>query len=635
MLSSEVQDWVILNPDQINQSSRMKATGRVQSTISSHQISTLFKSSAGKIPPAFWGLSDCLPADTAARICRWYADGNDSSDAFDLTNESLKEIVARVQLLTADAQGDSATIELAVAIEALAITHILAAAGKLAPQPDDSTFFELGRNELTQLSVAALRCDSIVELRTKSIGLEIGIILACFQSDVRTAVQMDWLEEFESIIDSNLDSDGWPDSRLLTQIGALSACWSRISSVLKSMELDLDGGIQIQLEWLVRQCLRMMQADGSLCFAAKGQSFVGEKSSDPMNDFDVAYWHSVASLSADPDDAVIFKMLMSRFDRKKQKRKKGHAKNGRKSGLSPLMANELVSPYNVSEWAGSFLLRGTWSPKSPRVAVDFSYRDSRVADGGQAAEQCFAQISRTIRLIHGQTLPEIIVDDQAVRLTGSFEVVCERHDDDVDYIEIQAELSCGGQLNRQWLLARTEEFLLVTDAVLPTSASKIEYRCRWPLANGVTTLEESETREVYLQSSSGTPEINALVLPIGLPEWKAEKFPGKLIAETDAIVLEQQVSGAALYAPLVFDLNPRRSLKKRTWRKLTVGQDRQIVADDQAMAFRFQLSKRQWFFYRALASMGNRTFLGENVNSEFVFNRLHKSGKVSSLFEVE
>ena len=570
-----------------------------------------------------WGLRESLPQDIVSQIVHWYTDGNDSSDRFELSNESLKEIVQRVQLLAADLTNDSATIDLAVAIEALAITHILAAAGKLSPQTDQ-IFADLCEKQLQPVAAAALRCDSIVELQTKSLGLEIGLVLACFQSDTRDVLQTGWLEEFESIIDSNLDSDGWPDSRLLPQIGALTGCWSRVSAMFKALELDLDGGIQIQLEWLARQCLRLMQADGSLSFAASEQ-----------NSFDDAFWRCVASLSADPDDAVIFRMLMSRLKDGNEKPGNKDSESGRKSGLTPLMANELVAPYNVSEWAGSFLLRGTWSSKSPRVAVDFSYRDGQAPGSGQAAEQCFAHVSRTISLIHGQTLPEIIVDDQAARLTGSFEVVCERHDDDVDYIEIQAELTNGGRLNRQWLLARTEEFLLVADTVLPSLASKVEYRCRWPLASGVTTLAETETSEVYLQTSGNTPKIKALVLPLALPEWRAERSSGKLVPEADAIVLEQQIVGDALYAPLVFDLNPRRSIKKRTWRKLTVGQDRQIVADDQAMAFRFQLSKRQWFFYRALASMGNRTFLGENVNSEFVFNRLHKSGKVSSLFEVE
>ena len=343
------------------------------------------------------------------------------------------------------------------------------------------------------------------------------------------------------------------------------------------------------------------------------------------------------SMSSDPDDAVVFRMLMDAGNSEKKKSKKGVSKKGKKSKLTPLMAGELVDPFNVSEWADSFLLRSTWNPKSPRVAVDFSYRDSQ-AVGEPVAEQCFTQISRSVSLIHGQTLPEIIVDDQALQLASGFELVCERHDDDVDYVEIEAELSNGSSLNRQWLLSRSEEFLLVADYVLPASALKIEYRCRWPLAAGMTTLQESETREVYLQTagSSDQPQkIKALALPLALPEWKAEKFSGQLVAEADALVLEQRFDGDALYAPLLFDLSPGRSLKKRTWRKLTVAQDRQIVADDQAMAFRFQLSKRQWFFYRALASQGNRTFLGENVNSEFAFNRLHKSGKVSPLFEIE
>ena len=186
------------------------------------------------------------------------------------------------------------------------------------------------------------------------------------------------------------------------------------------------------------------------------------------------------------------------------------------------------------------------------MAVDFSYRESQAA-GEPVAEQCFAQISRNVSLIHGQTLPEIIVDDQTLQLTSGFEVVCERHDKDVDYVEIEAELSNGGSLNRQWLLSRSEEFLLVADYVLSASALKIEYRCRWPLAVGMTTLQESETREVYLQTagSSDQPQkIKALTLPLALPEWKAEKSSGQLVAEADALVLEQRFDGAALYAPL-------------------------------------------------------------------------------------
>ena len=588
----------------------MKATDRVQTSIFSQEMKPLFKSSAGKMPPVLWGLVGCLNKDQSQHIGQWYA------------NDNLQAIPARLQTLVENLTDDLAAIELADAVEALAIGHLWAA-GELAQQAiaPDGEPIELA---LEKLFAVALRSDSICELRIKSFGLELGVVLALTRNDPKSILQMGLLDEFEAIIDSNLDSDGWPDARLLPQIGALAGCWSRIVAMLNELELELDGGVQIQLEWLVRQCMRLMQPDGSLSFTPD--------ESQMADSFDQAYWQSVVSMSTDPDDAVIFQMLSAADNSKKKKFKKSKT-----SKLTPLMAGELVDPFNVSEWADSFLLRSTWSPKSPRVAVDFSCRDSQ-AGGDPVAEQCFTQISRSVSLIHGQTLPEIIVDDQTLQLASSFEVVCEQHDKDVDYVEIQADLSNGGSLNRQWLLARSEEFLLVADYVLPAPATKIEYRCRWPLASGMTTLPESETREVYLQTagSSNQPQkIMALALPLALPEWKAEKSSGQLIAEADALVLEQRIDGNALYAPLLFDLSPKRSLKKRTWRKLTVAQDRQIVADDQAMAFRFQLNKRQWFFYRALASLGNRTFMGENVNSEFAFNRLHKSGKVSSLFEVE
>ena len=602
----------------------MKASDRVRTSISSQPMNALFKSSAKKIPPVFWGVAGCLSKEQIQRICQWYAD------------ENTKPVLSRLEHYSGLVGDDSGSIELPDAVEALAIAYRLATAGELGSQVVGAGG-ESSVQTLQKLSAAALRADSICELRTKSTGLEIGVVLAYARSDSKRVPQTGLLEPFEAIIEANLDADGWPDARLLPEIGALAGCWSRIVAIFTELELELDGNVRIQLEWLVRQCLRLMEADGGLSFAAADDRV--DLDGQLVSTFDQAFWKSVVSMSADPDDAVIFQMLMANGVAKHTHTqavgsKKNQASKAKSSKLTPLMANELVDPYNVSEWASSFLLRGTWSRKSPRVAVDFSYRDIQA---GVAAEQCFAQISRSRSLIHGQTLPEIIVDDQAVQLTSNFELVCERHDEDVDYMELQAELSDGGMLNRQWLLARSEEFLLVADYVLPAPASKIQYRCRWPLAAGMTTLVESETREVYLQttSSSDQPQkIKALVLPLALPEWKAEPFPGQLIADADAVVLEHQFVGDALYAPLLFDLNPSRCLKKRTWRKLTVAEDRQIVSDDQAVAFRFQLSKRQWFFYRALASMGNRTFLGENVNCEFAFNRLHKSGKVSSLFEV-
>jgi len=414
----------------------MKATDRVQTSISSQQMSQIFKSSPDKTPPVLWGLAGCMSKDQGQRIGQWYAGKN------------LKTILDRLQTLVANLTNDSTAIELADAIEALAIGHLWVA-GDLEQLGSGIDEKSIGP-ALQKLSAAALCSDSICELRTKSIGLELGVVLAFAQNDSKSILKNGLMDEFEAIVDTNLDSDGWPDARLLPQIGVLAGCWSRIVAMFKKLELELDGGIQIQLEWLGRQCLRLMRADGSLSFAPTGNSTDG--GNQAADSFDEAYWRSVMAMSADPDDAVIFQMLMAAGSSKKKT-----TKDGKTSKLTPLMAGELVEPFNVSEWANSFLLRSTWSPKSPRVAVDFSYRDSQ-AVGEPVAEQCFTQVSRGVSLIHGQTLPEIIVDDQAVQLAGRFEVVCERHDEDVDYVEIQAELSNGGSLNRQWLLARSEEF---------------------------------------------------------------------------------------------------------------------------------------------------------------------------------
>ena len=131
----------------------MKATVRVQTSILSQEMNLLFKSSSGKIPPVLWGLAGCFTKDQSQRIGQWYA------------NENLQTVPNRLQTLVENLTDDSAAIELADAVEALAI-------GYLAPNGESS------EQALEKLSAAALRSDSICELLAKSIGLELGVVLA-------------------------------------------------------------------------------------------------------------------------------------------------------------------------------------------------------------------------------------------------------------------------------------------------------------------------------------------------------------------------------------------------------------------------------------------------------------------------
>jgi hypothetical protein len=548
-----------------------------------------------KFSPTLWFLSDSVSPKVREKIEGWHRDQGKTKKG----GVAADDIVATVAELTeSQAGGVENAASLDNAVLALAAVHGLSQ----APSFNEG---DLVWDQLWDLSAAAQRSDSITLPLIKSIGLEIGITLCFVVGDDQKLSQRFLVEEFESLIESNLDNDGWPDSRLLPILGAVVGSWARCFHLLDEQGVLLEHEIRMQLEWLVRQCLRLRSSGGGFCVGAMG---VGDSKNGSEN-----FWRCLVAMSEDRDDQKIAKFL-----------------NGKSKSLSYLQAGELAEPYNVSEWAGTFLLRSTWSPKSPRLMVDYSSNLERSNDYGFLTE-----VSRSVPLVSGQTMPEISFSGNVVEAFGGFEVICERSDDDLDYIETQIELSDGGRLNRQWLLSRTDEFLLVADSVVPAMVGKIDYRCRWPLAADVTTMAETETSEIYLQDRQGRQKIQALVMPLSLPEWKAERSAGSLVPEANQFELKQSSDGVGLYAALLFDLNPGRSKKKRTWRQLTVSEDRQILPADVAAAFRFQLNNDQWFFYRAIASTGNRTFLGENVIAEFVLNRFKKDGEVESLIEVQ
>ncbi len=74
----------------------------------------------------------------------------------------------------------------------------------------------------------------------------------------------------------------------------------------------------------------------------------------------------------------------------------------------------------------------------------------------------------------------------------------------------------------------------------------------------------------------------------------------------------------ALCVPVFIDFDRKRSGKARTWRQLTVAENLQILPRDVAVAFHLQIGARQWVIYRSLAATASRTFLGQNITSEFV-----------------
>ena len=147
-------------------------------------------------------------------------------------------------------------------------------------------------------------------------------------------------------------------------------------------------------------------------------------------------------------------------------------------------------------------------------------------------------------------MPEISINSRQVQAESELEVVCEQSDKDVEYVELETDLGEEAVFNRQILLSRDQEFLLVADVVVPRQSSRIEYRCDYRLARGILGMQETENREIYLR----TDEIQALVLPLAHPEWKVDGCRDRLEFDENKLTMTQAIEGRGLYAPLFLSL---------------------------------------------------------------------------------
>ena len=173
---------------------------------------------------------------------------------------------------------------------------------------------------------------------------------------------------------------------------------------------------------------------------------------------------------------------------------------------------------------------------------------------------------------------------------------------------------------------------LLADAVTSPNPGPIVLQSSLPLSDGIDFLPTDETREGRLIGGKKQP----LVVPLALPEWKTDSRQGHLSQTALGLTLSQTGQGGALYAPVLFDLGGRRSVARRcTWRQLTVAENRTILPPYVAVGYRVQLNRRQWMLYRSLTSQANRTVLGQNLVSEFLFAEFLPNGMVQNLLEVE
>lgn len=260
-----------------------------------------------------------------------------------------------------------------------------------------------------------------------------------------------------------------------------------------------------------------------------------------------------------------------------------------------------------------------------------------LASGTDRLNVLFADQSVQVELTCGRKLAwsgpwhwEVRHNGEPALPISSWESTCWVSDADARYLELEIRLSGGLRIQRHLLLARKDRFLFLADAVLGDRPGKIEYRGILPLAPGVKFRGADESREGRLVCGTSL----AQVLPLALPEWRLDVRMGELTATDQGLELRQTIEGRRLFAPLFFDLDPRRFRRRLTWRQLTVGENLAALPADAAVGYRVAVGKQQWLIYRSLGPKGNRTVLGHNLATETLIAKFEK-GEVETIMEIE
>jgi hypothetical protein len=280
-----------------------------------------------------------------------------------------------------------------------------------------------------------------------------------------------------------------------------------------------------------------------------------------------------------------------------------------------------------NEAAEVAFFRRSWDSHGARVAIDFS-TDPMWLDVIGCAGQ---------RLMSGLWEVRVKKNDRPLELQFGWTEVCWFSDDEVDYLELQCEIEEQCVLQRQIMLIRDEGLLFVADALNGIESAQWSIESRYPMEDRVQFEQDAKTRDgVILIDREDRIEPQALVLPIGLPEWKRQVAQGDVQEEGDSLVVSQSGEGKHLYAPLVVSLLRKNQTQALTWRHLTVAEDLRKIGPEDAVAYRVQIGKSQWVIYRSLSPTRRRTAMGLHLNVEFFAGRFDgRDGQFDALVEVD
>ena len=396
------------------------------------------------------------------------------------------------------------------------------------------------------------------------------------------------------------DGEGLPHARLLPVLGPLWACWTRCQTIGHELHRGAwSRDAENQYLWLVRRMIRLVDVDGRL----------------PLDNFETDEELSLRPILAaaldlvgDAGDAAAAAAAISKSIVPRSLK---------------IVPKKQPDASLESAWSCLAVLASGWSPSTPRLTVAF------------ADEPLHWELSVGGRKISaGNWTMETVCDGQRISPIGAWQELCWQSDKKCDFLELGVELAEGVQLERQIVLSKRDNVLLVADVVSAKDRAphKLRHSFSLPLGRRVAWLPETETRDgVLIANKQWTA-----VLPLGLFEWRSDPRGGTLSSESGRLTLTEATTGRSLYTGLIIDLDPARSKKCRTWRQLTVSEMLQVVPRDVAVGFRARSGDDQWLVYRSLGPAGNRSVMGQNISSEFYAGRFkEEDGLVAEWIEIE
>lgn len=570
---------------------------------------TLAELLPGKTHPLTWA----LPDDFASREC--VAETSTGKAKLNPADEEL------IRQWLDCGEGEEEGSDLAHALESLAWCHALP---RLAETISPAAWWEL-LERLISITVDASALAPVENgIISQLCGGELALTLAYLFPEITICRKL--TRQARAILSVGLvdllDGQGMPQAGELATLRPLLAAWTRCRAMGATMKKgSFNSAAEEQYQWLIRQTLRLTRPDGSAVFshiaAEQAAEQAAERAADPKaKNVEAQRCRDLLNAAVrygDGDDRNVAAIVLPKWSKKY-------------SGAV------LPEPSYHSEWAGACVLRPGWSTAGPSLTALFD---------GRSAVDVELSCGKNV-VFSGPWQWQVSVDGNRLEPLCDWEEICWFSDEDADYIELELALSEDVVLQRHILMARGDSFLLMADSVLCEEDSDgdedagekptIEYRATLPLSAGIGFELAEESHEALL--TSGKKNL-AHVLPLAFPEWRQSDSPGSLELTPEGLELKFSVQGTALFAPLFFDLDPRRFARRFTWRRLTVVESLEKQPADVAVGYRVQLGKQQWLIYRSLAQTANRTLLGHNLSTEMLVARFDPTGEVEALVEIE